>query len=102
MMMMIIIIIIIIIMIIIKKIDSTPEINDKFGSVEIVWMWKFKLNFAEAYWEPCQTSKMERFAKLVNGWLVLVVNYFLKTLHVRRLTGFWKLFLSGFIAYWKA
>ena len=34
--MMIIIIIIIIIMIIIKKIDSTPEINDKFGSVEIV------------------------------------------------------------------
>ena len=34
----------------------------------------------EAYTEPCQTSKMECFAK--------EVNYFCKTLHLRYLTGF--------------
>ena len=25
-------------------------------------------NMPEAYSEPCQTSKMERFAKIFNGW----------------------------------
>ena len=34
----------------------------------------------EAHLKPYQTSKMERFAKL------LVVNYSRKTLHLRRLT----------------
>ena len=32
-------------------------------------MIKLKLNRnIEAYSEPCQTSKMERFAKIVNGF----------------------------------
>ena len=37
-----------------------------------------------AYSEPCQTSKMERFAKIINGE---AVNYFRKMLHLRCLTG---------------
>ena len=38
----------------------------------------------EAYSEPCQTSKMEGFAKIVNGFLA--GNYFRKTLHLICLT----------------
>ena len=37
---------------------------------------------SEAYPEPCQTSKMECFEKIVN------VTYFHKTLHLRCLKGF--------------
>ena len=28
---------------------------------------------SEAYWEPCQTFKMERFAKIVNGYNFLTI-----------------------------
>ena len=30
-------------------------------------MHEFLIRLAEAYSEPCQTSKMEHFAKIVNG-----------------------------------
>ena len=35
------------------------------------------LNKSEAYSEPCQTSKMERFVKIVNGYnpLILLANH---------------------------
>ena len=36
----------------------------------------------EAYSEPCQKSKMERFAKIT-------ANYFRKTRHITCLAGFW-------------
>ena len=42
---------------------------------------------SEAYSECCQTSKIQRFAKIVNG--LLAVNYFYKTFHLRCLIGFW-------------
>ena len=49
-------------------------------------MIKLKLNRnMEAYSEPCQTSRMEGFAKIVNSFLAL--NYFRKTLHLICLTG---------------
>ena len=38
----------------------------------------------KAYSEPCQTSNMEHFAKESTN-----VNYFLETLYLRCLTGFW-------------
>ena len=41
---------------------------------------------AEKYAEPCQISKVEMFAKTVNGLKPLTV--FTKTLHLRCLTGF--------------
>ena len=48
------------------------------------------LSNPEAYLEPCQTSKMDCFAKIVNSWKSLkVVNYFCKALHLRFLTEFW-------------
>ena len=34
----------------------------------------FHLISTEVYWEPCQVSKMERFAKIVNGWRQLTVS----------------------------
>ena len=40
------------------------------------------VRFSETYLKPCQTSKMERFAKIVN------VKYSRKTLHLRCLAGF--------------
>ena len=48
----------------------------------------FCLNFRRTFrgvFEPCQTSKMERFVKIVSNF---AVNYFRKTLHVRCFTGF--------------
>ena len=39
----------------------------------------------EVYSEPCQTSKMEYFAKVVKGWNPLTT--FSKTLHPRCLPG---------------
>ena len=48
-------------------------------SNEIFYLYKVFKGSAEAYLEPCQTSKMmELFAKVVNG----------KKLHLRCLTGF--------------
>ena len=50
-----------------------------------------KLNHdIEGYSEPCQTSKMEHFGKIVNGFWA--VNYFPKTLHLICLTGLWMCF----------
>ena len=31
-------------------------------------MHEFLIHLAETYAKPCQTSKMERFAKIVNDW----------------------------------
>ena len=42
---------------------------------------------AETYSEPCQTNKMDHFAK--KSQRLLVVNYFCKTLHLRCLRRFW-------------
>ena len=41
---------------------------------------------SETYLEPCQTSKMELFAKIINGFLV--VDCIRKTPHLRCLAGF--------------
>ena len=45
-----------------------------------IYACKMNLVSAESYSEPCQTSMMGRFAKIVN-------DYFPKTLHFRCLTG---------------
>ena len=56
------------------------------------------IKFAEAYSEPCQTSKIELFAKIVDGFLA--INYFFKTHHLRCLTGFGKcLWISTMFLY---
>ena len=44
-------------------------------------VWMFNSVFAEVYSEPCQTSKMEHFAK--------IVAFFCKMLHHSCLKGFW-------------
>ena len=46
-----------------------------------------KLLWTKTYPEPCQVSKMERFANIVQ--FLKAVNYFRKTLHLRCLSGFW-------------
>ena len=33
-----------------------------------LWTW-----VSETYWEFCQTCKMERFAKIINGWKPLII-----------------------------
>ena len=40
---------------------------------------------SEGYSQPCQTSRIERFARIVNG--LKTVNYFHKTLYLRCLQG---------------
>ena len=56
---------------------------------EWFWVW------AEAYLEPCQTSKMELFANIVKA-----IDYFGKKLHLRYLTGLWiRLWGDGW-AFW--
>ena len=42
---------------------------------------------SEVYLELCQTVKIERFAKIVNGWKLLIV--FCENHRLRCLTGFW-------------
>ena len=51
--------------------------------------WRFyQINqYVKAYSELCETSKMGRFAKIVNS--LKTVNYFCKPLHLKCLTGFW-------------
>ena len=49
----------------------------------------------EVYSELCQTSEMERFAKMVNGLQPLTA--IAKILHLRCMTGFW-IRLSGIIS----
>ena len=51
-----------------------------YGSFVFIVYW-------EVYSDSCQTSKIELFGKLVNEWKLLT--FFLKTLHLRRLIGFW-------------
>ena len=41
---------------------------------------------SEAYSEPCQTSKMEVFEKIMNG--LFVFGYFCKELHLRCMARF--------------
>ena len=41
---------------------------------------------SEEYSQPCQTSKIQRIARIVNG--LKAVKYFLKALHHRCFTGF--------------
>ena len=36
-------------------------------------MQRKNVGSTEAYLKPCQTSKMERFAKIVNGWKPLTI-----------------------------
>ena len=37
------------------------------------WNWSKEQEVAEAYAKPCQTSKVERFAEMVNGSTMLTV-----------------------------
>ena len=39
--------------------------------------WKFSLWYREAYSEPCHTSKMELFAKIVYDWKLLTKTFIL-------------------------
>ena len=48
---------------------------------------QIKTRCTEMYLEPCQLSKMERFAK--KSILLKTVHYIRKKLHSRCLTGFW-------------
>ena len=48
---------------------------------------------AKAFCGPCQTSKMELFAKIINGWKQSIILD--KNLHLRRLSGFPKLFWAA-------
>ena len=63
-----------------------PSLKKKVENMHLVtvigaWVARFCNKWSKAYWQPCQTSKMECFAK--------IVNYFCKTHHLRYLTGFW-------------
>ena len=44
----------------------------------------------DAYWEPCQTSKMRLSAKIINGFQRGVLQKVRKKFHLRCLTGFWR------------
>ena len=51
--------------------------KSRISSVRCISVYRLnkEICFPEACWEPCQTSKMERFSKLVDG-------YFHKSLHL--------------------
>ena len=57
----------------------------KFGRHCTVLKTKFETE-KKVYLEPCQTSKMDFFAKIDNGWKPLTI--FAKKLHLRYFTGF--------------
>ena len=46
----------------------TDQNNSEYGhfSRSVWWIWWYKV-ILEAYSEPCQTSKMELFVKIING-----------------------------------
>ena len=65
-------------------------ICSKYSRVSLLEPGQNNLSNPEAYSEPCQTSKMDCFAKIVNGWKSLkAVNNSCKALHLRFLTEFW-------------
>ena len=65
-------------------------IYSKYSRVSLLEPGQNNLSNPEAYSEPCQTSKMDCFAKIVNGWKSLkAVNYSCKALNLRFLTEFW-------------
>ena len=52
--------------------NSLFGLNNQFGiyqpsHVSLLKLWQNNLSDAEAYAEPCQTSKMDCFVKIVNG-----------------------------------
>ena len=62
----------------------------KYSCVSLLEPGQNNLGNPEAYLEPCLTSKMDCFAKIVTSWMSLkVVNYSCKALHLRFLTEFW-------------
>ena len=64
-------------------------ICSKYSSVSLLEPGQNNLSNPETYLEPCQASKMDCFAKIVNSWKSLkVVNYSCKALHLRFLTEF--------------
>ena len=65
-------------------------IYSKYSLVSFLKPGQNNLSNPEAYSEPCHTSKMECFAKIVNSWKSLkAVKYSCKALHLRFLTEFW-------------
>ena len=52
----------------------------------IYGLFIFMVNWKEAYLEPCKTSAVELFAKLIINWKPLI--FFHKELRLRRLKGF--------------
>ena len=62
----------------------------KYSCVSLLEPGQNNLGNPEAHLEPCLTSKMDCFAKIINSWKLLkVVNYSCKALHLRFLTEFW-------------
>ena len=49
----------------VQKLTNNPDFEKK----KLFRFWTGQSN-SESYSEPCQTSKMERFAKIVNGFLL--------------------------------
>ena len=45
----------------------------KRSHVSLLELWQKNVNNPEAYSEPSQTSKMECFVKIVNGWNLLTI-----------------------------
>ena len=66
------------------------SIYSKHFRVSLLEPAQNNLSNPEVYSEPCQTSKMDCFAKIVNGWKSLkAANYSCKALHLKFLTEFW-------------
>ena len=66
------------------------QISEMAFQFEIITSYKllWYLFITEAYSEPSETSKKERFCENIQR--LLAVNYFCKTFHLRCLTGFWR------------
>ena len=69
------------------KFVHVTGLNLNLGGISHTWIMKIKTKLKskgaclfemfwgrpKAYMKPCQTSKMEGFAKIVNGWKSLII-----------------------------
>ena len=63
------------------------RMKKSYNTAIYIYHWQIMKPHPKMYSEPCQVSKVELFAKIVNGWKPLII--FAKKLHLRCLTGFW-------------
>ena len=64
---------------------EVPSFQETFSALKNSWLRAYH-SVNEEHSEPCQTSKMKFFARVVNGFQLLTT--FCKKIHFRYLTGF--------------